>query len=222
MTPYIIYIAHYCVCSSFSSTWIRADGLAERKWILCGQSSSRHWVEIRRQRLRSTYMHSTIPTSQPTDDPVKMALAVSAMAELSQVSKSYRRQREEDGTAVDIDVPNSNLALDTPTKKRKRPRKIGPEKKFECKYEGCGKSYSRAEHLYRHQLNRMSHKCLSPLPRWRRRDCWLTRSLIYYSRHAQTNISMRLSRLLPILRATRSLCSTPREAYHQGLPASKA
>lgn len=98
-------------------------------------------------------MHSTIPTSQPTDDPVKMALAVSAMAELSQVSKSHRRQREEDGTAVDIDVPNSNLTLDTPSKKRKRPRKIGPEKKFECKYEGCGKSYSRAEHLYRHQLN---------------------------------------------------------------------
>lgn len=65
---------------------------------------------------------------------------------------------------MDIDVPNSNLTLDTPSKKRKRPRKIGPEKKFECKYEGCGKSYSRAEHLYRHQLNRMSQMLFSSAP----------------------------------------------------------
>ncbi|KAK2734202.1 hypothetical protein FQN57_001856 [Myotisia sp. PD_48] len=39
------------------------------------------------------------------------------------------------------------------SKKRKRPRKGDTEKKFDCKHEGCGKSYSRAEHLYRHQLN---------------------------------------------------------------------
>ncbi|RMJ24658.1 C2H2 finger domain protein [Aspergillus sp. HF37] len=38
-------------------------------------------------------------------------------------------------------------------RKRKRSRKIQPERKFECTFEGCGKSYSRAEHLYRHQLN---------------------------------------------------------------------
>jgi hypothetical protein len=30
------------------------------------------------------------------------------------------------------------------------------DKKFPCPHEGCGKSYSRAEHLYRHQLNRKS------------------------------------------------------------------
>ena len=39
-------------------------------------------------------------------------------------------------------------------RKRKRSRK-GLDKKFGCPTEGCGKSYSRAEHLYRHQLNRM-------------------------------------------------------------------
>lgn len=39
-----------------------------------------------------------------------------------------------------------------PTRKRRRSRK-GLDKKFECPHEGCGKSYSRAEHLYRHQLN---------------------------------------------------------------------
>ena len=38
-------------------------------------------------------------------------------------------------------------------RKRKRSRK-GLDKNFPCPQQGCGKSYSRAEHLYRHQLNR--------------------------------------------------------------------
>ena len=40
-------------------------------------------------------------------------------------------------------------------RKRKRSRK-GIDNKFDCPYKLCGKSYSRAEHLYRHQLNRTS------------------------------------------------------------------
>lgn len=43
-------------------------------------------------------------------------------------------------------------------RKRKRSRK-GLEKNFPCPHQGCGKSYSRAEHLYRHQLNR---ECIVP------------------------------------------------------------
>ena len=39
-------------------------------------------------------------------------------------------------------------------KKRRRSAKIITEKKFDCKHPGCGRQYSRAEHLYRHQLNR--------------------------------------------------------------------
>lgn len=39
------------------------------------------------------------------------------------------------------------------TRKRRRSRK-GLDKKFECPQQGCGRAYSRAEHLYRHQLNR--------------------------------------------------------------------
>lgn len=35
---------------------------------------------------------------------------------------------------------------DGPSRKRRRSRK-GLDKKFECPHEGCGKSYSRAEHL---------------------------------------------------------------------------
>lgn len=42
---------------------------------------------------------------------------------------------------------------DEPPKKRRRTAKPNADKKFECTWEGCGKSYSRAEHLYRHRLN---------------------------------------------------------------------
>lgn len=48
---------------------------------------------------------------------------------------------------------------DESPKKRKRTRKAATGKKFECKHKGCGKSYSRAEHLSRHQLNR-TYLCL--------------------------------------------------------------
>ena len=45
-------------------------------------------------------------------------------------------------------------------RKRKRSRK-GLEKNFACSQLGCGKSYSRAEHLYRHHLNREQEPVLS-------------------------------------------------------------
>ena len=41
-----------------------------------------------------------------------------------------------------------------PTSRKRRRSRKGLDKKFECPHPGCGKSYSRAEHLYRHQLNR--------------------------------------------------------------------
>ena len=45
------------------------------------------------------------------------------------------------------------VGMDGIPRKRKRSRK-GLEKSFACPHPECGKSYSRAEHLYRHQLNR--------------------------------------------------------------------
>ncbi|KAJ5320595.1 hypothetical protein PENANT_c033G06324 [Penicillium antarcticum] len=42
---------------------------------------------------------------------------------------------------------------DHPSKRRRRSRKVHSDRKFECTFEGCGKSYSRAEHLSRHALN---------------------------------------------------------------------
>lgn len=44
-------------------------------------------------------------------------------------------------------------SMATKGKKRRRSRK-GLDKKYPCKTPGCGKTYSRAEHLYRHMLNR--------------------------------------------------------------------
>ncbi|KAF3397414.1 Zinc finger protein klf1 [Talaromyces pinophilus] len=52
-----------------------------------------------------------------------------------------------------MDTPREHIKHTSEPKKRKRNRKAQPDKKFECQHEGCGKSYSRAEHLHRHQLN---------------------------------------------------------------------
>jgi hypothetical protein len=59
---------------------------------------------------------------------------------------------EGSGTATIDAKPGSSIESPI-TRKRRRSRK-GLDKKFECPHPGCGKSYSRAEHLYRHQLNR--------------------------------------------------------------------
>ena len=49
------------------------------------------------------------------------------------------------------------------SRKRRRSKKGVDGKKFDCPTEGCGKSYSRAEHLYRHQLNReFDHASIIP------------------------------------------------------------
>jgi len=64
--------------------------------------------------------------------------------------RGRRRDREDDGNSGDGDGDGDGHGS---SRKRRRSRK-GLDKKFECPHEGCGKSYSRAEHLYRHQLNR--------------------------------------------------------------------
>ncbi len=55
------------------------------------------------------------------------------------------------------DRPEQTLA---PSKRRKK-AKANADKKYECKHEDCGKTYSRAEHLYRHQLNRKRKQTLN-------------------------------------------------------------
>jgi hypothetical protein len=75
--------------------------------------------------------------------------------------RGRRRTREESLDGDDNGDSGDNSGNPGSSKKRRRSRK-GMDKKFECPHEGCGKSYSRAEHLYRHQLNRMSHSLFSP------------------------------------------------------------
>lgn len=59
-----------------------------------------------------------------------------------------------DGENCPPDDPEVPGQSSNSPRKRKRSRKGDTEKRYECKQDGCGKSYSRAEHLYRHQLNR--------------------------------------------------------------------
>ncbi|KAF2276820.1 uncharacterized protein EI97DRAFT_397751 [Westerdykella ornata] len=66
-------------------------------------------------------------------------------------NRGRRRDRDEADAENNGEGPDAGDA-NRGTRKRRRSRK-GLDKKFECPHEGCGKSYSRAEHLYRHQLN---------------------------------------------------------------------
>ncbi|KAF9895063.1 hypothetical protein FE257_004692 [Aspergillus nanangensis] len=78
-----------------------------------------------------------------------MTLAVSAVTELQHAPSACNPQD------MDLTMDNDAMqsAIGAGARKRKRSRKVLPDRKFECTSEGCGKSYSRAEHLYRHQLN---------------------------------------------------------------------
>lgn len=80
------------------------------------------------------------------------------MADQDTLYKAEQEMAGQNGSSDDARVgqdDTENVAGEPPKKKR-RVVKPNPDKKFECKHEGCGKSYSRAEHLYRHQLNRES------------------------------------------------------------------
>ena len=71
------------------------------------------------------------------------------------VHRSMQQRRHTNaGYGPSTEAPPPSESSISP-KKRKRNRKGDSGKKFECQHDGCGKSYSRAEHLYRHQLNRM-------------------------------------------------------------------
>ena len=94
----------------------------------------------------------------------------SSISDLSQheadVLRGRRLHRDRSITAkADEDSCDRNEAAvdhisDGKHRKRKRSRK-GLDKSFVCPHQGCGRCYSRAEHLYRHQLNRKFYKAFS-------------------------------------------------------------
>ncbi|KAK6380663.1 hypothetical protein LTS17_004863 [Exophiala oligosperma] len=78
---------------------------------------------------------------------------------MASTEADYKREQDmgaQNGSSDDA-PPNSQEGAGStstgPPKKKRKVVKPNPDKKFECKHEGCGKAYSRAEHLYRHQLN---------------------------------------------------------------------
>ena len=74
----------------------------------------------------------------------------------NEAARGRRQDRSATAKAEDDSGEEKEDGIDTAGgkhRKRKRSRK-GLEKNFPCPHQGCGKSYSRAEHLYRHQLNR--------------------------------------------------------------------
>lgn len=77
------------------------------------------------------------------------ALAVGAPAAASQ-----DETMEEVQSDADAEHEEDDLADSKPKKKRRVVKQS--DKKYNCPHANCGKSYSRAEHLYRHQLNRES------------------------------------------------------------------
>lgn len=59
---------------------------------------------------------------------------------------SGRGPGDDQGEDGDNNQDHSSNSDEGPNRKRRRSRK-GLDKKFECPHDGCGKSYSRAEHL---------------------------------------------------------------------------
>lgn len=89
-----------------------------------------------------------------------MAVEADVAANAPSNDKSVKEQAEdrEEDLEADADHEVDDLA-DSKPKKKRRVIKLS-DKKYECPQPDCGKSYSRAEHLYRHQLNR-TYKCRS-------------------------------------------------------------
>ncbi len=76
--------------------------------------------------------------------------------------RSASDDKDVDGLDLDLDDGDdggdgNSSGSEGPARKRRRSRK-GLDKKFECPEKGCGKSYSRAEHLYCHIPDPASHR----------------------------------------------------------------
>ena len=106
---------------------------------------------------------SSKKSGQPVKTEEVVKSAPSSVSDVSQQDTESTRGRPQDRENSDdgrSDNGSGEDKDDHPVKagngqhrKRKRSRK-GLDKKYPCPHVGCGKSYSRAEHLYRHQLNR--------------------------------------------------------------------
>lgn len=76
-----------------------------------------------------------------------------ADAEAEAEAELQQRQRTKSEEDVDAAYDDDDDLADSKPRKKRRVIKTS-DKKYQCPHSDCGKSYSRAEHLYRHQLNR--------------------------------------------------------------------
>ena len=144
----------------------------------------------------------------------------SSATEVSQGDAGTRRGRkqEREGSgdagkedeAMSGDDQDNSGTTGNGERKRKRSRK-GLDKKYKCLQDGCGKSYSRAEHLYRHQLNRKLFPTTA--------SGQSINALI--NRYTQADIQMRLSGLSTIFRPARSLHATSGASHHAWISSPK-
>lgn len=75
-------------------------------------------------------------------------------APASSDERRYADAHDVDSDEHDIDADHEvDDGAGGKPKKKRRVIKTS-DKKYDCPHSDCGKSYSRAEHLYRHQLNR--------------------------------------------------------------------
>ena len=94
------------------------------------------------------------PTMAQIQDPsLRRRPKAEPVADKSRGRRRSRAENEKDDTEAGDTSPvdgdggeGHSSGTDGPSRKRRRSRK-GLDKKFECPQEGCGKSYSRAEHL---------------------------------------------------------------------------
>lgn len=122
---------------------------------------------------------------------------------MEEVTRGRTTSRDEHNDEGDTAGGSGDAGGESRADKRRRSRK-GLDKKFTCPTENCGKQYSRAEHLYRHQLNREDHHQTSVQG---------TILLTKLSRQSKGDLSLRLPRLPQAIRTSRSLCPTSRTTY---------
>lgn len=102
-----------------------------------------------------------IDTGMTTDSNSSVAGPLSDVRPEENENENIPKKEGEEDAAFEVEE-GDDLTGSKPKKRRKMVK--NSDKKYQCPHPECTKTYSRAEHLYRHQLNRTSCS-----PRLRRR-----------------------------------------------------
>lgn len=168
---------------------------------------------------RSHFSQGHSPHPEPNRSPVESAEDFHDEEEDEEEEGPRGRGRSRDGGMVEGSEASGNGQLrsntETPTTRKRRRSRKGLDKKFECPHPGCGKSYSRAEHLYRHQLNRKKSAVGSSGTG--ECECECDGAADSVDRRAQADLLLRLSTMQTLVCTAGPLHSSPRATHKQGL-----